>query len=147
MNIQAEIVSLANRASIFLDRKNHENALNDYGKALELAKADKNYPLIAVIINHIGDIYQAQGKIQEAVMAYGAALEALAGGDESKVNDIINDLSQVPKNFYSTPETTPDLYNIQVAQTLAAETTDRTLPIKLWLNVGNAYLRQPQEAR
>jgi tetratricopeptide (TPR) repeat protein len=93
MNIQAEIVYLVDRAIIFLDRKNYENALDDYARALELAKADQNSRLVAVIINRIGDIYQAQGKIQEAVMAYGAALQALARRDESKVNEIINSLS------------------------------------------------------
>lgn len=134
MNIQAEIVSLVDRAIVFLDRNNYENAGNDYAKALEIAKADRNSRLVAVIINRIGDIYQVQGKIQEAVIAYGAALQALAGGDESKVNNIINDLSRVSKGFYSNPETIPDLYDIKVAESLEAEVNDSTLPIKLWLN-------------
>jgi tetratricopeptide (TPR) repeat protein len=146
MNIKQEIVALVDRATIFLDRQNYQNALDDYAKALELAKAEQKSRLVAVIINRIGDIYQAQGKIQEAVMAYGAALQALAAGDETKVNDIINHLSQVSKSFYGKPETIPDLYNVKVATSLEAEVNDPTLPIKLWLNVGNAYLRQPQEA-
>jgi tetratricopeptide (TPR) repeat protein len=146
MKIQTEIVSLVDRAIIFLDRKNYENALDDYGRALEIAKADKNSRLVAVIINRIGDIYQAQGKIQEAVMAYGAALQALASGDEFEINAIMNRLSRVSKGFYGKPETIPDLYNVKVAASLEAEVNDPTLPIKLWLNLGNAYLRHPQEA-
>jgi tetratricopeptide (TPR) repeat protein len=79
-------------------------------------------------------------------MAYGAALQALAGGDESKVNEIIKSLSRVAKNYYGNPETIPDLYNVKVADSLESEVSDPTLPIKLWLNEGNAYLRHPQEA-
>jgi tetratricopeptide (TPR) repeat protein len=146
MKIKQEIVLLVDRAIIFLDRQSYENALDDYARALELAKADRNSRLVAVIINRIGDIYQAQGKIQEAVMAYGAALQALAGGDESKVNEVISRLSQVAKSFYGKPETIPDLYNVKVAESLESEVNDLTLPIKLWLNEGNAYLRQSQEA-
>jgi CHAT domain-containing protein len=145
MNIQAEIVSLVDRAVIFLDRKSYENAFDCYGRALEIAKADQNSRLVAVIIDRIGDIYQAQGKIQEAVMAYGAALQALASGDESKVNAMIRRLSRVSKSFYGTPETIPDLYDVKVAESLEAEVNDPTLPIKLWLSFGNAYLRHPQE--
>lgn len=145
MNIQAEIVSLVDRAIIFLDRKSYENALDGYGRALEIAKADQNSRLIAVIIDRIGDIYQAQGKIQEAVMAYGAALQALASGGESEVNAMISRLSRVSKSFYGTPETIPDLYDVKVAKSLEAEVNDPTLAIKLWLSFGNAYLRHPQE--
>jgi tetratricopeptide (TPR) repeat protein len=145
MNIQSEVVLFVHRAIMFLDRQSYENALDDYGRALELAKADRNALLVAVIINRIGDIYQAQGKIQEAVMAYGAALQALAGGDESKVNEVISRLSRVAKSFYGKPETIPDLYNVKVAESLESEVNDPTLPIKLWLNLGNAYLRHPQE--
>jgi hypothetical protein len=34
MNIQKEILVLVDRAIIFLDRQNYENALDDYARAL-----------------------------------------------------------------------------------------------------------------
>ncbi len=70
MNSDKEIVSLANQASIALEQKNYQTALDTYGKALEMAKTEKRSRLVAVILNRISDTYQAQGEIQDAVIAY-----------------------------------------------------------------------------
>ncbi len=146
MNNLEEIVFLINQATLDLDQKNYPTALDHYGKALQIARSEKDFRLVAVLLNRIGDTFQAQGEIQDAVIAYETALQALESEDEFKVDSIINRLSRVSKGFYNNPEAIPDLYSIKVAETLEAEENDRTLAVKLWLNVGNAYLRQPQEA-
>ena len=144
-NHYQQIVSLANQATIFLNRGNYQAALKSYGDALNIAKQLKRTTLVAVLLNRSGNTFQAQNNIQQAVIAYETALQALESNDETKLNDIISRLSGVSKSFYNSPETIPDLYSVTVAQSLKAEENDRTLPIKLWLNVGNAYLRQPQD--
>ena len=146
MKINQEIVSLTNQASLALKRKDHQTALDAYGQALKIAREEKLSRLTVVILNYIGDTFQAQGEIQDAVIAYEAALEALKSEDKLKVDSVIDRLGQVSKGFYSNPDPVPDLYSAEVAETLEAEANDPTLPIKLWLDIGNAYLRQPQEA-
>ena len=144
-NHYQQIVSLANQATIFLNRGNYQAALKSYGDALNIAKQLKRTTLVAVLLNRSGNTFQAQNNIQDAVIAYETALQALKSNDEGELNDIISRLRGVSKSFYNSPETIPDLYSVTVAQSLKAEESDRTLPIKLWLNVGNAYLRQPQD--
>lgn len=146
MNINEKIISLANRASLARSNKNNQSALDDYSQALAIAKTEKRSRLVAVILDRIGDTFQTQGEIQDAVIAYEAALQALESPDQLQANSVIDRLSRVPKGFYNNPETIPDLYSTAVAQTLEAAENDPTLAIRLWLNVGNAYLRQPQEA-
>lgn len=146
MNSHEKIVSLANQAFIALKQRNYRTAIDAYGEALKIAREEKRACLVAVILNRIGDAFQAQGEIQDAVSAYEVALQALESDDEFQVDSVINRLSRVSKGFYNNPEAIPDLYSVKVAETLEAEENDPTLPIKLWLNVGNSYLRQPQEA-
>ena len=144
-NSEQQIVSLANQATIFLNQGNYQAALKSYGDALKIAKQLNRTTLITVLLNRSGNTFQAQNNIQQAVIAYETALQALESDDETKLNAMISRLSEVSKSFYNSPETIPDLYSITVAQSLKAEESDRSLPIKLWLNVGNAYLRQPQD--
>ena len=146
MNNNAKIVSLTNQASVALKQKNYQTALDIYTQALKIAREEKLSRLSAVILNYIGDMFQAQGKIQDAVIAYEAALEALESEHTLKVESVIDRLSQVSKGFYSNPHPVPDLYSAEVAATLEAEANAPALPIKLCLDLGNAYLRQPQEA-
>ncbi|MEH2154045.1 CHAT domain-containing tetratricopeptide repeat protein [Nostoc sp.] len=146
MNHIQDIVALANQADIIFSNQAYQEALEAYNSAVKMTRKLGRSRLVAVFLNRIGDTFQAQGEIQEAVIAYEAALQALESEDESKIDSVIHRLSRVSKGFYNNPETIPDLYSIRVAQTLEAEENDPTLPIKLWLNIGNAYLRQPQEA-
>jgi len=146
MNRIQDIVALAKQADIALSNQAYQEALEAYNSAVKLTRKLGRSRLVAVLLNRIGDTFQARGEIQEAVVAYEAALQSLESEDESKIDSVIHRLSRVSKGFYNNPEAIPDLYSIRVAQTLEAEENDPMLPIKLWLNVGNAYLRQPQEA-
>ena len=100
MNSKGKIIALAHQASIALERKDYQTALDAYTQALKIAREEKLSRLIAIILNYIGDIFQAQGEIQDAVIAYEAALKALQLQDKLKVESVIDRLSQVSKDFY-----------------------------------------------
>ena len=146
MNSKEKIIVLAHQASIALEQKNYQTALDAYGQALKIAREEKFSDLTAIILNYIGDTFQAQGEIQDVVIAYEAALEALESEHTLKVESVIDRLSRVSKGFYNNPDPVPDPYSAEVAETLEAEANDPALPIKFCLDIGNAYLRQPQEA-
>ncbi|MEP0924361.1 tetratricopeptide repeat protein [Leptolyngbya sp. ST-U4] len=90
MDQNATVASLVNQAMIALTQQNHTNALNAYAAALRIARELKRSRLIAVILNHVGDTFQAQGEIQDAVIAYEAALRALESEDELKLDSVRN---------------------------------------------------------
>lgn len=141
-----EVVSLANQASIALASHNSEDAIEAYENALKIAKELERSHLIAVLLNRMGQVLQAQEKIQDSVIAYESALRALEQDTTFNLEDVVNQLSQVGKGYaVSDPEPVPDLYSAKVAETLEVDENDPTLIIKLWLNIGNAYLQQPQE--
>ena len=146
MNSIEDIVALVNQADNELSNQTYQNRLNVYTRAVKLAQDLGRSRLVAVLFNRIGDACQVYGEIQDAVIAYETALQTLESMDTADVESVINRLSQVSKGFYNNPETIPDLYSVKVAETLESEESDCTLAIKLWLNIGNAYLRQPQEA-
>jgi tetratricopeptide (TPR) repeat protein len=88
------------------------------------------------------------------VIAYESALRALEKDKTFNLESVVNWLGQSVANllnqkgkgyFVSNPEPVPDLYSAKVAQTLEVDENDPTLVVKLWLDIGNAYLQQPQE--
>lgn len=146
MDRYKEVVSFANQANLALADRNYEKALEIYTNALKIAEEMERSRLVAVLLNRMGQVLQAQGKIQDAVIAYESALRALEKDITFNLEDVVNQLSQVGKAYsVSDPEPVPDLYNAKVAETLEFDENDQTLVVKLWLNIGNAYLQQPQE--
>jgi CHAT domain-containing protein/Tfp pilus assembly protein PilF len=141
------VVAFANQASLALSHRQYQEALKAYTSALEVAKELQRSRLIAVLLNRMGQVLQAQGKIQDSAKAYESALRALEKDTTFNLDSVVNLLSQVSKGYsVSDPEAVPDLYSAKVAQTLESDENDPTLAVKLWLNIGNAYLQQPQEA-
>ncbi|MEG4453344.1 CHAT domain-containing tetratricopeptide repeat protein [Microcoleus sp. N9_A1] len=145
MNSYEEIVSLANQAGIAMVRQDYQAAIAAYASALKIAKNLRRSRLVAVLFYRLGDTLQVKGEIQDAVIAYETALRTLEEGTGSDADSIVDRLSQVGKGFYNNPQPVPDLYRPKVAETLKADEDDPTLAIKLWLNIGNTYLQQPQE--
>lgn len=145
MNSYEEIVSLANQAGRAMVEQNYQGAIAAYVAALKIAQNPSRSRLVAVIFYRLGDTLQFQGEIQDAVIAYETALRTLENRTGSDADSIVDRLSQVGKGFYNNPQPVPDLYRPKVGETLKADEDDPTLAIKLWLNIGNTYLRQPQE--
>jgi tetratricopeptide (TPR) repeat protein len=141
-----DIVSLVNQASSEVAEHNQPRALDVYASALKIAQQLGRSRLIAVLLNRMGRILQMQGEIQDAVIAYESALRALKKDPDLHLEQVTRQLGQVSKGYtINEPEPLPDLYSASVAESLEADEADLTLVVKLWLNVGNAYLQQPQE--
>lgn len=154
MDYYQAVVAFANQASLALTHRQYQEALKAYTSALEVAKELQRSRLVAVLLNRKGQVLQAQGKIQDAVIAYESALRALEKDKSFNLESAVNWLGQSVANllnqkgkgyFVSDPEPVPDLYSAKVAQTLEVDENDPTLVVKLWLDIGNAYLQQPQE--
>ena len=154
MDYYQAVVAFTNQASLALTHRQYQEALKAYTSALEVAKELQRSRLIAVLINRRGHVLQAQGKIQDAVIAYESALRALEKDKSFNLESVANLLSQSVANllsqkgkgyFVNDPEPVPDLYSAKVAQTLEVDENDPTLVVKVWLDIGNAYLQQPQE--
>jgi tetratricopeptide (TPR) repeat protein len=145
-NQYSDVVSLVQQASLAIANRNQQGALVAYTSALDIAQQLKRSRLIAALLNRMGLVLQMQGEIQDAVIAYESALRALEKDVDLNLAQVTRQLSQVSKGYaVSEPEPLPDLYGAQVAESVEADETDPTLVVKLWLNVGNAYLQQPQE--
>ena len=146
MNSYNRVLSLAKQAVIRLAERDYKAALEAYTSALKIARELERSRLVAVFFDRMGQVLQVQGKIQDAVTAYESGLRALEKDTTFNLEDVVNELSQVGKSYsVSAPEPVPDLYSAKVAQTLEVDENDLTLAVKLWLNIGNAYLQQPQE--
>jgi tetratricopeptide (TPR) repeat protein len=155
MHKNAAVVSLVNQATIALTQRDYSGTLDAYASALKIAKELKRSRLIAVLLNRTGKILQAKGQVQDAVIAYESALRALEGEIDLDLQFVDRQLSQVSKGHTNNhsdspyaindPEPVPDLYSASVAASLEADENDATLVVKLWLDIGNAYLQQPQE--
>jgi tetratricopeptide (TPR) repeat protein len=142
----AKIVALINEASQLGLQRDYPQAFEVYIKAVQQSRGLARSRLVAVLLNRMGDTLQAQGEVQEAIFAYKVALQTLDINDDDPLNldAILQRLSQVSEGFYTTPEAIPDLYSATSPESLDTNEQDPTLAIKLWLNLGNAYLRQPQ---
>ena len=139
-----KINNLCDRAQQNLANNQLQLALNNYRQALKLAQDNKLTRFAAVILNYIGDIWQLLGEVQDAVIAYEAAIKILASEEESQLASVNNSLSLASKNFYSDVDFAPVLDRAANAVSLEAEANDPALPIKLWLDIGNAYLSKLQ---
>jgi len=140
-----EIVALTLQAQQAIADRNYDSALAAYSQSLKLAQSLNRPQLIAVLFERRGKALEAQGDVQQAVIAYESALQSLAPEASDEVDEMISRLSRVGKGFYTSPEPIPDLYSPKAAESLAAAEADPAFEIKLWLSVGNAYFRQPQE--
>ncbi|MEM9151419.1 MAG: CHAT domain-containing protein [Cyanobacteria bacterium P01_F01_bin.3] len=171
MDTYNEIVALADQAARALARQKYQAAINGYIRALKLAKAlfeetGLHSQLLAVLCNRIGKVHMAQGKVQQAVYFFEGALLSLERGRHPDLNapqlaldiprplNISRERRRRPSkgfsrlsndNFYQPVEQPPPIYTPQAAAELSTEEADPALAIRLRINVGNAYLHQPQE--
>ncbi|MEM8723490.1 MAG: CHAT domain-containing tetratricopeptide repeat protein [Cyanobacteria bacterium P01_G01_bin.39] len=144
MNVKDRIIYLCDRAQQNLANKQLQLALNNYRQALQIAQDNKLTRLTAVILNYIGDIWLLLGEIQDSVIAYEAAIQVFNSEEESQLAEVINRLSSVSKGFYGDVDFAPVLDRAENAPTIVAEANDPALPIKLLLDIGNAYLNKLQ---
>jgi CHAT domain-containing protein/tetratricopeptide (TPR) repeat protein len=147
MNDYESIVALENEAIMAQAQQRYEEAFAAHGRALLIARRLDRPRLTAVLFNRVGQAQEAFGDVQKAVTAYEAGLRALAEDSDFELEDVMLSLMTVSKGYFDVlgDFEVPDLFSQAVATDLAAAEEDVTLPVKLLINIGNAYLRQPQD--
>ena len=146
MNVEQSIISLESEALTAQDERRHADAAEAHSKALILARQLDRPRLTAVLFNRLGRALEADGQIQSAVIAYESGLRSLAAEQDLEIDSVLMSLGTVPKGFdLSSNLVLPDLYQAATAWDLDVSQTDPALPVRLLINIGNAYLRQPQE--
>jgi tetratricopeptide (TPR) repeat protein len=122
-----------------------------HGRALALARDWARPRLKAVLFLRLGEAFEGAGDIQRAVQSYEQGFIALAEDaqlDYALIQGVLEEFGRVSKGFnwsdvLAMP--TPDLYRPSTARKLKTAEADPLLAVKLLVNSGNAYLRQPQE--
>ena len=141
-----EIVGLETEARSAQSKKDFERAIQALGRGLEIAR-DINRPrLSAVLFMRLGEVLETSGQIQRSVIAYESGLNALQGESGSSLDPVIASLRSAVKGFDPAHEFMEvlDLYTEAAAEDMVEAEKDHLLAVKLLINTGNAYLRQPQ---
>ena len=147
MSRHRDIVALESEALAAYAEHRYEGAILAHGRALNVAR-DLNRPrLMAVLFNRLGQALEANSEIQKAVTAYEAGLKALAADLDLELEEAMASLFAVAKGYDERfgDFAVPDLYSQATASDLDTAEADATLPVKLLINIGNAYMRQPQD--
>jgi CHAT domain-containing protein/tetratricopeptide (TPR) repeat protein len=146
MSALDEIIHLEEEALTAQAGHRYREAIQGHGRALILARSLDRPRLMAVLFNRLGAALEADGQIQDAVIAYETGLKALAAEAGLDIEGVLVSLGAIGKGFGGSGElAAPDLYQASAAQDLAVAEADLALPVRLLINIGNAYLRQPEE--
>lgn len=148
MDAYRDIVALEGQALASYRDGHYEEAILAHGQALDIAQGLDRPRLMAVLLNRLGETFEAFGRIQDAVIAYESGLKALAAEPQSSLEEVVDSIRGMAKGYdpgLAYPELL-DLYSETTASDLGEAEADATLPVKLLINIGNAYPRQPQTA-
>lgn len=146
MSAYEEIVHVEYDALTAQDEGRYRQAILAHGRALNLARRLDRPHLSVVLFNRLGRALEADGQAQKAVIAYETGLKALEGDESLDIDRTLDRLGAVGKGYTGSSElAVPVLYGATTAQDLEEAEKDVMLPVKLLLNIGNAYLRQRQE--
>jgi len=167
MNQYTDIVSLSNAAQTAIAEQRQEKARVLYSRALRIAYDLHRFRLMAVLFDRLGQMFERQGEIQDATIAYESGLKMLsvesdltfaplmsrlrtvsqaAGAQAGDLEAVLVQLGAVSKEYGDYRQIpTPDLYSAPTDQDLQQAERDPFLAVRLLINVGGAYLRQPQE--
>lgn len=148
----AEISAFAQAAQDAAAAGRFEQARALLARALSGAQERGHFRLVAVLFDRLGQMLERQGEVQDAVIAYESGLRALAAGalpdppGPMDLDEVLRRLGAVSKQFGDYRAlAVPDVYSAPTARDLAQAAQDPLLPVRLLINVGSAYLRQPQE--
>ena len=141
-----KIVELENKAITATANQNYEEAVQFHNIALDIALKLNRPRLVAVLCNRLGDSLEASNQIQRAVVVYESGLKALQNEPQSDLDWVIDSLRNAVKGFDQRHEFLEilDLYSETTSDDIIEAEKDTLLAVKLLINIGNAYLRQPQ---
>lgn len=165
MDTYSSIVALAHEAEQLFLARDYQRAIEAYqrarAKAEEFIKeaspeAAEHPRLLAVLYRRIGEVNMSQGQVQQAVYWFEGALRSLLEGVALTNSTQSTPSIRMPRkqfsprlsegNFYQQIEEPPPLFNPKTSTDLKDEENDPALAIQIRLDIGNAYLSQPQEA-
>lgn len=145
--VLTQIVALESMAATAASERRFDAAIDSHSRALQLAETLQRPRLMAVLLSRLGQVYEDANRIQSGLVANELALKALNSDASFNLGPVIERLGSGRKGFDARSEpVSPDLYRESVARDLETEEHDPALPIKILINIGNGYLRQPQEA-
>jgi CHAT domain-containing protein/tetratricopeptide (TPR) repeat protein len=142
-----EIVTLNETAKRAEEEERFAAAVQARLQAVDVGVELKRPALLAVLMQRLGRTLELAGERQAVVVAYEKAMKALDDEPDglqrsvSAIHDVIN-------KAYTFGLGTPDpvdLYSSTLAADLEAAERDPRLRVKLLIDVGNAYLEQPQD--
>ena len=141
-----KIVALENKALADSAARQWDAAVRGHSQALLIAWELTQPRLLAVLLNRLGQALEGQGDRQDAVVAYESGIRALDADAELDLQEVLSSLNSVGKGYYGLrDEEVPDLYSPAAAADLEDAQKGPALVVVLLINIGNAYLRQPQE--
>jgi CHAT domain-containing protein/tetratricopeptide (TPR) repeat protein len=141
-----QIVKLENKAATAQAAQNHDQAVQAHANALEIAQKLNRPRLVAVLYHRLGETFEVSNQVQSAVIAYESGLKALRDEPHSDLDWVIDSLYSSVKGFDPAHRFMEvlDLYSEETSEDLIESENDPHLAVKLLINIGNAYLRQPQ---
>lgn len=123
----------------------YDSAINLHAEAITETEGLDRPRLRAVLFNRLGWALEVDGQVQKAVVAYEIGFQFLAGGQHD-LQRVVDRLRTVSKEFSGERQLALDaLFSPDTAQDLTEAEADPVLAVKLLINIGNAYLLQPQE--
>lgn len=144
MTKYSQIVEHESHAFGAIQQHHYHEAMEARALAIRLAQQMGNPRLTAVLFLRLGNLLELKNDYQDAVVAYETGIQVLRGDPELHVEDVLWRLSDAVKGYDATAFHNIDLSHVTVADDLQTAENDPFLIVKLLINVGNTYLRQPQ---
>ena len=144
MTIYSQIIAHESHAFSAARQHHYHEAMEARAQAIRLAQQMGSPRLTAILFLRLGNLLELKGDIQDAVVAYETGVQVLRDDPDLHVEDVLWRLSDAVKGYDATAFHNVDLPSAAVDEDLHEAEIDPRLVIKLLINVGNAYLRQPQ---
>ena len=140
------IAAFETQAARFAHAQNFVEAIDAHCRALLIARELTRPRLSAVLFGNLGRTLNAGNRVQDTVTAFEAGLRALDASDSFDLQDVLKNLGLITKGYGDVRDfTMPDVYRPATFSEIHRAESDPQLAVKLLIDIGNAYLRQPQE--
>ena len=141
-----DIAAFETQAARYAHEQKFEEAIDAHCRALLIAGEMDRPRLKAVLFSNLGRTLRAANRVQDTVRAYEAGLHALQGSDNFDLTNTLQSLGLISKGYGDVRDfTMPDVYRPETFSEIHQAEADPQLATKLLIEIGNAYLRQPQE--
>jgi len=144
MKTYDQILELEKHALAATRQRDYFEAVPAHAEAIRLAQQLARPRLTAALFLRLGNLLELKGDVQDAVVAYETGVQVLRDDPDLHVEEVLWRLSGAVKGYAATTFHNIDLPSPSLDDDLGAAENDPLLVAKLLIDVGNAYLRQPQ---